>query len=76
MHLYLRTFYNIVRIQNKFEWTVEHQKHFDEINKRRTIKAISHSSQPFYATWDASTFEIGAKLLQKHQVIKKKELNK
>ena len=46
MHLYLRTFYNIVCIK-MVEWTVEHQKHFDENKQQRTIKAISHSSQPF-----------------------------
>ena len=64
MHLYLRIYYNIVRIQNKFESTLEHQENFDEITQQRIIKAISHSSQPFYAIWDASTFGIGAALLQ------------
>ena len=30
MQLYLRPFYNILRQQNSFEWTTEHQKRFEE----------------------------------------------
>ena len=31
IQLYLRPFYNILRQQNNFEWTTEHQKRFEEI---------------------------------------------
>ena len=31
MQLYLRPFYNILRQQNNFEWTTEHQKRFEVI---------------------------------------------
>ena len=31
MQLYLRPFYNILRKQNNFEWTTEHQTQFEEI---------------------------------------------
>ena len=31
MQLRLRQFYNILRQQNKFQWKLEHQKHFEEI---------------------------------------------
>ena len=31
MQLYLRPFYNILRQQNNFEWTTEHQTRFEEI---------------------------------------------
>ena len=31
MQLYLRPFYNILRKQNNFEWTTEHQTGFEEI---------------------------------------------
>ena len=30
MQLYLRPFYNILRQQNNFEWTTEHQKRFEQ----------------------------------------------
>ena len=33
MQLYLRPFYNILRQQNNFEWTTEHQTRFEEIKK-------------------------------------------
>ena len=33
MQLYLRPFYNILRQQNNFEWTIEHQTRFKEIKK-------------------------------------------
>ena len=36
MQLYLRPFYNILRQQNNFEWTTEHQTRFDEIKKLLT----------------------------------------
>ena len=31
MQLYLRPFYNILKQQNNFECTLEHQKRFEEI---------------------------------------------
>ena len=34
MQLYLRPFYNILRQQNNFEWTTEHQTRFEEIKKQ------------------------------------------
>ena len=33
MQLYLRPFYNILRQQNNFEWTTEHQTRFEEVKK-------------------------------------------
>ena len=33
MQLYLRPFYNVLRQQNNFEWTTEHQTRFEEIKK-------------------------------------------
>ena len=33
MQLYIRPFYYILRPQNNFEWTTEHQKRFEEIKK-------------------------------------------
>ena len=33
MQVYLRPFYNILRQQNNFEWTTEHQTRFEEIKK-------------------------------------------
>ena len=33
MLMYLRPFYNILRQQNKFEWTKEHETQFEEIKK-------------------------------------------
>ena len=69
MQLYLRPFYNILRQQNNFEWTTEHQTQFDEI-KRPLTEQISNRipdpKQPFYAMCDASNFGIGAALLQSH----------
>ena len=26
MHLFIRTFYNLLRQQNDFEWTIEHER--------------------------------------------------
>ena len=69
MQLYLRPFYNILRQQNNFEWTTEHQTRFDEIKKILTEQisnTIPDPSQPFYAMCDASNFGIGAALLQLH----------
>ena len=36
MQLYLRSFYNILRQQNNFEWTTKHQTRFEEIKKLLT----------------------------------------
>ena len=69
MQLYLRPFYNILRQQNNFEWTTEHQTRFEEIKKlltQQTSNTIPNPSQPFYAMCDASNFGIGAALLQSH----------
>ena len=69
MQLYLRVFYNILRQQNNFEWTTEHQTQFDEIKKFLTEQisnTIPDPNQPFYARCDVSNFGIGAALLQSH----------
>ena len=69
MQLYLRPFYNILRQQNNFEWTTEHQTRFDE-NTNLLTEQISNTipdpNQPFYAMCDTSNFGIGAALLQSH----------
>ena len=64
MQLYLRPFYSILRQQNNFEWTTEHQTRFEEIKKLLTEQisnTIPDPKQPFYAMCDASKF---ASLLQ------------
>ena len=69
MQLYLRPFYNILRQQNNFEWTTEHQTRFEESKKLLTEQisnTIPDSNQPFYAMCDASNFGIGASLLESH----------
>ena len=69
MQLYLTPFYNILRQQNNFEWTTEHQTRFDEIKKlltEQTSNTIIDRNQPFYAMCDASNFGIGAAILQSH----------
>ena len=56
MQLYLRPFYNILRQQNNFEWTIEHQTRFEEIKKLLTEQisnTIPDTNQPFYAMCDA-----------------------
>ena len=63
MQLYLRPFYNILRKQNNFDWTTEHQKRFKEIQTLLTEQlssTIPDPNQPFYAMCDASNFGIGA----------------
>ena len=69
MQIYLRPFYNILRQQNSFEWTREHQKRFEEI-KTLLTEQLSNTNpdpdQPFYAMCDASYFGIGAALLRAH----------
>ena len=69
MQLYLGPFYNILRRQNNFEWTTEHQTSFKEIKNFLTEQisnTIPDPNQPFYAMCDASNFGIGAALLQSH----------
>ena len=69
MQLYLRPFYNILRQQNNFEWNTEHQTRFEEIKKLLTeqiSKTIPDQNPPFYELCDASSFGIGAALLQSH----------
>ena len=69
MQLYLRPFYIILRQQNNFKWTTEHQTRFEEIKKLLTEQisnTIPDPNQPFYAMCDASNFGIGAALLQPH----------
>ena len=77
MQLYLRPFYNILRQQNNFEWTTEHQTRFEE-NKKLLTEQISNTipnpNQPFYAMCDASNFGIGAALLQSHSGTNKMNL--
>ena len=69
VQLYLRPFYNILRQQNNFEWTTEHQTRFEKI-KKLLIEQISNTipdpNQPFYAMCDASNFGIGAAFIQSH----------
>ena len=77
MQLYLRPFYNILRQQNNFEWTTEHQTRFEEIKKLLTEQissTIPDPNQPFYARCDASNFGIGAALLQLHNGTNKMNL--
>ena len=67
MQLYLRPFYNILRQEKNFEWTIEHQKRFEEIKTHLTEQisnTIPDPDQPFYAMCDASNLGIGAALLQ------------
>ena len=57
MQLYLIPFYNILRQQNNFEWTTEHQTRFEEIKKILTEQisnTVPDPNQPFYAMCDAS----------------------
>ena len=77
MQLYLRPFYSILRQQNNFEWTTEHQTRFEERKKLLTEQfsnTIPDPNQPFYALCDASNFGIGAALLQSHSGTNKMNL--
>ena len=77
MQLYLKPFYNILRQQNNFEWTSEHQTRFKEIKKLLTEQisnTIPDPNQPFYAMCDASRIGIGAALLQSHSGTNKMNL--
>ena len=46
MQLYLKSFYNILRQQNNFEWTTEHQTRFEEIKTNFNRTNIKHNSRP------------------------------
>ena len=73
MQLYLRPFYNILRQQNNFGWTTEHQTRFEIIKKLLTeqiSKTIPDPNQPIYA----SNFGIGGALLQSHNGTNKMNL--
>ena len=75
--LYLRPFYNILRQQNIFDWTTEHQTRFEEIQKllpEQISNTIADPNQPFFAMCDASNFGIGAALLQSHNGTNKMNL--
>ena len=69
MQFYLRPFYNILRLQNNFQSTTEHQKFFEE-KKTLLCEQISNfipdPDQSFYAMCDASSFGNGAALLQSY----------
>ena len=67
MQLYLRPFYNIIRKQNNFEWTTEHQKRFEEIKivlTEQFSSTIQDPDEPFYAMCYVSNFGIGAALFK------------
>ena len=77
MQLCLRPFYNILRQQNSFEWTTEHQTRFDEIKKLLTEQisnTIPDPNQPFSAMCNVLNFGIGAALLQSHSGTNKMNL--
>ena len=62
MQLCLRQFWNILKKQNNFEWTTEHQKAFEEKKTLLTAQisnTIPDPDQHFYAMCDASNFGIG-----------------
>ena len=69
MQLYLKPFYNILRQQNSFEWTTEHQTRNEKKKKLLTEQisnTIPDANQLFCAMCDASNFGIGAASLQSH----------
>ena len=77
MQLCLRPFYNILRQQNSFEWTTEHQTRFDEIKKlltEQTLNTMPDPNQPFSAMCIVLNFGIGAALLQSHSGTNKMNL--
>ena len=77
MQLCLRPFYNILRQQNSFEWTTEHQTRFDEIKKLLTeqiLNTMPDPNQPFSAMCIVLNFGIGAALLQSHSGTNKMNL--
>ena len=73
----MRPFYSILRQQNNFEWSTEHQTQFEEIKRllREQISiTIPDPNQPFYAICDNSNFGIVARLLQSHNGTNKMNL--
>ena len=77
MQLYLRPFYHILRQQNNFEWTTEHQKRFEKIKTLLTEQlsnTIPDPGQPFYAMYDAFNYGIASALLQSHNGTNKMHL--
>ena len=73
MQLFLKPFYNILRQQNNYDWTTEHQKRFQEIKtlvSEQLSNAIPDPDQTFFA----SNFGIGAALLQSHNGTNKMNL--
>ena len=77
MQLLLRPLYNLLRQQNNFERTTEHQKRFEDIKTLLTEQissSIPDPNQPFYAMCDASNFGIGAALLQSQSGMNKMNL--
>ena len=74
IRLYLWPNYNILRQQKNFEWTLEHYKRFDEIEKLLTEQISNTIPFSNYAMCDASIFGNGATLLQSHQSSKKTHL--
>ena len=46
MQSYLRPFYNILRQQNNFGWTTEHQTRFEEIKKISYRTNLKHNARP------------------------------
>ena len=49
MQLYLRQFWNILKKQNNFEWTTEHQKAFEE--KKTLLTAQISNTIPDSKIW-------------------------
>ena len=77
MQLNLRPLYNILRQQNNFEWTTEHQKRFEDIKTLLTEQlsnTIPDPDQPIDAICDDSNFSIGAAFLQSHKGTNKMNL--
>ena len=75
--LYLRAFYNILRQQNSFEWTLEHQKPFNGVKillTEQITNTIPNPDQSVYAMCNAPNFGIGAALLQSLKINNKMNL--
>ena len=59
--LYSRPFYDILRQQNNFEWSIELPNRFEKVIKKITEQisnTIPDPDHPFYAMCDASNFGI------------------
>ena len=69
MQLNLRPVYNILRQQNNFDWTSEHQTRCEEIKTllaKQIPNTIPDPDHSFYAMCDVFNFGAGAVLLQSH----------